>query len=207
MILRACLIASSLLLGGCIVFDKKSAAVSFHQFAVPSVAARHPEPLVFVPRAVIPATLRRPNLVLTDEAGAFRLDDAHRWLAPLDRAIAESVGRHLTADRGLPVVVQVPAGDHLVLLLTLDKMETLNGAPVVPPFFALPGLRGEDRAVMHLTYRLEKSTGALLATATLTESCPLDERSAPAYVRAQSANLAAIAAAIARELPAPPKSP
>ena len=197
----------ALALSGCIIFDKKSEAVTFHQLASPAAATTRPAPTVFVPRAIIPAALRRPNVVLLDDTGWVRVEDAHRWIAPLDRAIPEAVGRHLTALTGLPASGQSPTDDHLVLLLTVDKMEIFAPAGPSRPLFSLPGTTPNlDTATLQVSFRLEKSDGTLLAAKTLAQSQPLKERSPVEFTRAQSANLAAIAAQIASSLPAPSPS-
>ena len=88
MIRRTLLIGLAALLSGCIIFDQKSEAVTFHQFAAPAgtVAPASTGTQVFVPRAIIPSALRRPNVVLLDDTGWVHIEDGHRWLAPLDRA-------------------------------------------------------------------------------------------------------------------------
>lgn len=120
---RALLLGVTALLSGCIIFDKKSEAVTFHQLASPAAVASRTAPTLFLPRAIIPSALRRPNVVLIDDTGWVRIEDAHRWVAPLDRAVPEAVGRHLTSLTGLPSTTQSPTDDHLILLLTIDKME------------------------------------------------------------------------------------
>ena len=95
-LLTACL-ALTALLSGCIIFDKKSEAVTFHQLASPAAVTTRSGPTLFVPRAIIPSALRRPNVVLIDDTGWVRIEDAHRWISPLDRAVPEAVGRHLTS--------------------------------------------------------------------------------------------------------------
>ena len=90
MILRAVVLALAALLSGCIIFDQKSEAVVFHQFAAPAAGPARTAaagPQLFIPRAVIPSALRRPNVVLVDDAGWVHIEDAHRWVAPLDRSI------------------------------------------------------------------------------------------------------------------------
>lgn len=201
---RATLLGLTMLLTGCIIFDKKSEAVTFHQLASPAAATTRPGPTVFVPRVAIPAALRRPNIVLIDDTGWVRIEDAHRWIAPLDRAVSEAVGRHLTARTGVPTVTQSPAEDHLVLLLTVDKMELFATAGPGRSLFSLPGTTPDaDTATLQVTFRLEKSDGTLLASRSLSQSRPLKERSPTAFVQAQSANLAAISAEIADLLPDP----
>jgi uncharacterized lipoprotein YmbA len=205
---RALLLAGcAFLLSGCIIFDKKSEAVTFHQLAAPAKAATRTAPTLFVPRAQIPSALRRPNVVLIDDTGWVRVEDAHRWIAPLDRAVAETVGRHLTSLTGVPAVTQTPAEDHLVLLLTVDKMEIFTPAGAERSIFSLPG--GADKtstASLQLTCRLEKADGTLMSVKTFARSRPLKERAPAAFVQAQSANLAEVAADIARWLPPPSPS-
>jgi uncharacterized lipoprotein YmbA len=199
---RVLLLAFTALLSGCIIFDKKSEAVTFHQLVAPSKPSTQAGPVIFVPRALIPSALRRPNIVLLDDNGWVRVEDAHRWLAPLDRAFAEAAGRHLTALTGLPAVAQTPPDDHLVLLLTVDKMEIFATAAQGRSLFSLPGSSdNQDAAILQVTYRLEKADGTLVAGKTVTRSRPLTARSAQEYVQAQSANLATISAEIAQSLP------
>jgi uncharacterized lipoprotein YmbA len=207
MILRAFIVSLAGLLSGCIIFDQKSEAVVFHQFAAPAAGLAQPSsagPQVFIPRAVIPSALRRPNVVLLDETGWVQIEDAHRWLAPLDRAVPEAVARHLTASAGVTTTSQTPADDHIVLLLTVDKMEIFAPEAPARSIFSLPG--GTDKsstASLQLTCRLEKADGALLSVKTLSRSRQLKERTATAFVQAQSANLAELSAEIAKWLPQP----
>jgi len=202
MIPRFLIAGFAALLSGCIIFDKKSEAVTFHQLASPSAAITRSTPTLFVPRSVIPAALRRPNVVLIDDTGWVRVEDAHRWIAPLDRAISEAIGRHLTALTGLPSSAQAPVDDHLVLLLTVDKMEIFTPAVPSRSIFSLPGTASNtDTATIQISFRLEKSDGTLLATKTIAQSHILKERSPTEFAQAQSANLADIAAAIAKLLP------
>jgi ABC-type uncharacterized transport system auxiliary subunit len=203
MIPRALLLGLSALLSGCIIFDKKSEAVTFHQLASPAAVTTRSAPILFVPRTIIPSALRRPNVVLIDDTGWVRIEDAHRWISPLDRAISEAVGRHLTSLSGLPATTQSPADEHLVLLLTVDKMEVFAPAGPGRSLFSIPGTTpNTDTATLQITLRLEKSDGSLLATKTLSQSRPLKERTPSEFEQAQSANLAAISAEIAKLLPA-----
>lgn len=201
---RALLLGLSVLLTGCIIFDKKSEAVTFHQLASPAAVTTRSTPILFVPRTIIPSALRRPNVVLIDDTGWVRIEDAHRWASPLDRAISEAVGRHLTSLSGLPATTQSPADEHLVLLLTVDKMEVFTPAGPGRSIFSLPGTTpNTDTATLQITFRLEKGDGTLLVTKTLSQSRPLKERSATEFTLAQSANLALISAEIAKLVPAP----
>jgi len=207
MIPRALLLGLAALLSGCIIFDKKSEAVTFHQLASPAAPTTRSAPTVFVPRAVIPSALRRPNVVLIDDTGWVRIEDAHRWVAPLDRAVSEAVGRHLTSLTGLPSSTQATADEHLILLLTVDKMEIFAPAGPGRSIFSLPGTSANtDTASLQVTFRLEQSDGTLLAAKTITQSRPLNERTPTAFAQTQSANLASVAAEIAKFLPNPSPS-
>jgi uncharacterized lipoprotein YmbA len=200
MIRRSLLVGLAALLSGCIIFDQKSEAVTFHQFAAPAAtgAPAAAGPQVFVPRASIPSTLRRTNIVLLDDKGWVHIEDGHRWLAPLDRALPEAVGRHLTSLSGVVTTSQTPSEDHLVLLLTLDKMEVFTPAGPGRSLFSLPGTGTKtDTATLQLSCRLEKSDGTPIAVKTFSQSRPLEERTPAAFVRTQSANLAALAAELA----------
>ena len=209
MILRAAIVGLSALLSGCIIFDQKSEAVVFHQFAAPTGASAQDADgtPVFVPRAIIPTALRRPNVVLLDDAGWVHIEDAHRWIAPLDRAIPETVARHLRSRAGVITTTQTPSEDHVVLLLTVDKMEIFAPAGAERSIFSLPG--GTDKAstaTLQLTCRLEKADGTLVAVKTFDQSRPLKERTPAAFVQAQSANLAELSNEIAKWLPKPAPS-
>ena len=184
---RFLLLGLTALLSGCIIFDKKSEAVTFHQLASPAAVPTRPAPILFVPRAIIPSALRRPNVVLIDDTGWVRIEDAHRWIAPLDRAVPEAVGRHLTSLTGLPTSTQSPTDDHLILLLTVDKMEVFTPAGPERSIFSLPGTApNTDTATLQISFRLEKADGTLLVTQTLSRSRPLKERSANEFTLAQS---------------------
>jgi uncharacterized lipoprotein YmbA len=200
MIRRSLLAGLAALLSGCIIFDQKSEAVTFHQFASPAATGTPASagPQVFVPRAIIPSALRRNNVVLLDDAGWVHIEDGHRWIAPLDRALPEAVGRHLTALTGVVATSQTPSEDHLVLLLTLDKMEVFTPAGPGRSLFSLPGTGTKaDTATLQLSCRLEKSDGTPIAVKTFSQSRPLEERTPAAFVRAQSDNLAALTAELA----------
>ena len=204
MIFRAFVVALTALLSGCIIFDQKSEAVVFHQFAAPAGGSAQDAggSPVFVPRAIIPASLRRPNVVLLDDAGWVHIEDAHRWIAPLDRAIPETVARHLRSRAGVITTTQTPSEDHMVLLLTVDKMEIFAPAGAERSIFSLPG--GTDKAstaTLQLTCRLEKADGTLVAVKTFAQSRPLKERTPAAFVQTQSANLAELSTEIAKWLP------
>jgi uncharacterized lipoprotein YmbA len=210
MILRAVVVALTALLSGCIIFDQKSEAVVFHQFAAPAASPARPAaagPQVFIPRAVIPSALRRPNVVLVDDAGWVQIEDAHRWVAPLDRAIPETVARHLRARNGVVTTTQTPSEDHLVLLLTVDKMEVFAPAGAERSIFSLPGSKDNtSTATLQVTCRVEKADGTPISVKTLTRSRPLKDRTPAAFVQAQSANLAELSSEIAQWLPQPTPS-
>jgi uncharacterized lipoprotein YmbA len=202
MIFRALLLGLAALLSGCIIFDKKSEAVVFHQFAAPSGLPSTSGMQVFVPRAIIPSALRRPNVVLIDNHGWAHVEDAHRWIAPLDRAIPETMGRHLNALGGVRTTNQTPSEDHLVLLLTVDKMEIVAPDAPEPSIFSLPGSTAKPgSASIQITCRLEKSDGTLVGVKTLSESRPLKDRTPASFVQAQSANVAAASAELAKWIP------
>ena len=195
MILRAVVVALTALLSGCIIFDQKSEAVVFHQFATPATAPARTAaagPQLFIPRAVIPSALRRPNVVLVDNAG---------------RSIPETFARHLNMLTGVVTTTQTPSEDHLVLLLTVDKMEVFAPAGPERSIFSLPGSSDkESTATLQLTCRVEKADGTPISVKTLTRSRPLKERTPAAFVLAQSANLAELSSEIAQWLPKPAPS-
>jgi uncharacterized lipoprotein YmbA len=175
-------------LAGCIVFDKKSEAVAFHQFANPPAPTTTGRPLVLVPRATLPATVRRPAVVMLTPTGEVLLDDAHRWAAPLDRLVAETVARHLERAAGAATVRQTPDQPHLTLILEFERFE----------------LAPERRAALTVNYRFELADGTALAGGRSACLEPMPELSAAEFVAAQSRNLAKVGEAIAATLRAVP---
>lgn len=177
-----CLLTSSLLLTGCIVFDKKSEAVSFHQLAAPQATPTVSSPLLFIPRVTLPSALRRPTLVLIDEANNVQVDDTQRWASPLDRGLAEALGQHLMKNSGRPVTHQAPGESHLVLLIDVEQFAQNHGT-----------------AVLQLRFRVENDAGHLLAEGQGTWNSPKADKPED-FVRAQSENLAKAALIIGKVL-------
>lgn len=177
-----CLLTSSLLLTGCIVFDKKSEAVSFHQLAAPQATPTVSGPLLFIPRVTLPSALRRPTLVLIDEANNVQVDDTQRWASPLDRGLAEALGQHLMKNSGRPVTHQAPGESHLVLLIDVEQFAQNHGT-----------------AVLQLRFRVENDAGHLLAEGQGTWNSPKADKPED-FVRAQSENLAKAALIIGKVL-------
>lgn len=180
----------ALSLAGCIVFDKKSEGVTFHQFTAQVAAPKTSQPLVFVARATLPGPVRRPAVVIVTQGGEVQLDDSHRWAAPVDRLVAETLARHLTRLAGTPTVLQAPEAAHLTLLIECESFE------VVP----------ERRAGLTINYRFEKADGSAVAGGRTTSTEPMKELTAAAFVAAQSLNLAKAGQAIAETLRALPAS-
>jgi uncharacterized lipoprotein YmbA len=177
-----CLLTSSLLLTGCIVFDKKSEAVSFHQLAAPQATPTVSGPLLFIPRVTLPSALRRPTLVLIDEANNVQVDDTQRWASPLDRGLAEALGQHLMKNSGRPVTHQAPGESHLVLLIDVEQFAQNHGT-----------------AVLQLRFRVENDASHLLAEGQGTWNSPKADKPED-FVRAQSENLAKAALIIGKVL-------
>jgi len=123
------LLTASLLLTGCIVFDKKSESVLFHQLAAPQATPTLKGPLLFIPRVTLPSAVRRPTLVLIDEANNVQVEDSQRWATPLDRGLAEALGQHLVKNTGWPVTNQAPGESHLVLLIDVDQFALTKERP------------------------------------------------------------------------------
>ena len=122
----------ALSLAGCIVFDKKSEGVTFHQFTAQVAAPTTSQPLVFVPRATLPGPVRRPAVVIVTQGGEVQLDDSHRWAAPVDRLVADVAARHGHLD----VMVNNAAiiDDSTPLTVTeaeLDRVHAVNFKGVV----------------------------------------------------------------------------
>lgn len=176
------LLTTALLLTGCIVFDKKSESVSFHQLAAPQATPTVGGPLLFIPRVTLPSALRRPTLVLIDEANNVQVDDSQRWASPLDRGLAEALGQHLIKNTGRPVTHQAPGESHLVLLIDVEQFARSHGT-----------------AVLQLRFRVENDAGHLLAEGQGTWNSPKADKPED-FVRAQSENLAKAALIIGKVL-------
>ncbi len=179
-----------LVLPGCIVFDKKSEAVSFHRFEAAEGAPTKAQPLIRVPRATLPASVRRPAVVLLAPGSQVLIDDAHRWTASLDRLVAETIARHLTREAGCPTVVETPDAPHFTLILECDRFEIVN----------------ERRAALTIRYRLERADGSAVAGGTSACVEPMADLAAPAFVAAQSRNLTKVGRAISETVRALPAS-
>lgn len=189
--MRPCLLlVLSLSLSGCIVFDKKSEAVTFHRFEAAPAAATRPAPLIHVARANLPASVRRPAIVLLAPEGAVLVDDGHRWTAPLDRLVAESIALHLTREGGCPAGTTVPEGPHLTLILECERFE----------------VAATRRAALTIHYRFERADGSAVAGGTSACLEPMGELDATAFVAAQGRNLAKVGKAIAETLRGLPAS-
>jgi len=97
---------------------------------------------------------------------------------------------------------QTPSEDHLVLLLSVDKMEIVAPDEPEPSIFSLPGSSVKPgSAAFQITCRLEKSDGTLVGVKTLSESRLLKDRTPASFVQAQSSNVAAASAELAKWLP------
>lgn len=169
---------SLLLLTGCLIPGRRSEAVVFHAFSAPSAVATKRGPSVHIPRAVLPAGLRRSSLVI-ENSGLVRVEDSHRWLGPLESALPEALGRRLTAASGLPCTSQPPQDDHLVLLLEVLRMDVADG-----------------RGRLRLRVRCEHSDGRRGVDGEYEWTSPLAGPSPGEFVAAQSANLDQAAASL-----------
>ena len=172
----------ALLLTGCIVFDKKSTAVTFHQFNTPTATPTKNWPVVFIPRAQIPAAVRRPTLVINDVGGKTVIDDSQRWLYSLDRAISDVIGRHIVQITGLPYSSQAPSDAHVVLLIDVTQFGV-----------------NDDATVLQISYHIESSAGDTLTQGQGTWRGKRAD-SPQAFVDQQSINLSQAAAEISQTL-------
>ena len=178
-------------LTGCIIFDKKSEATIFYQFKSPASAASNFNPTILVTRPTLPSPLRRPSVVMLTPEGDVIIDDAHRWVGPLDRLISESVANHLTQITGQATSLQTPDQNHVTLFIEVDHFE----------------LVASKKASLILNYHFVHQDGTTLGGGQGTWVEPMNELSAHAFIDAQSQNLAKAAAAMAKtfqNLPTPP---
>ena len=176
------LIGLSSLVTGCITFDQKSESVTFHQLSAPVTTPTKKAPIIYIPRANIPVSLRRPTLVIADESRVIKVDDSQRWIASLDRAVSEIIGRNLTKQTGLPFELQTPNENHLVLFIDVEAM-----------------FLTAQSTVLQLHYRIEDAQGKSLSQGEGQWKAKRSENPIE-YVNAQSENLANAAAQIAKDI-------
>ncbi|MBJ7493765.1 MAG: membrane integrity-associated transporter subunit PqiC [Opitutales bacterium] len=176
-----CLVTSSLITG-CITFDQKSESVTFHQLSGPVTTPTIKAPIIFIPRANIPVSIRRPTLVIADETRVIKVDDSQRWIASLDRAVSEIVGRNLTKQTGLPFELHTPSENYLVLFIDVEAMFLTAQATVLQLHYRFEDAQGKTLSQGHGQWKAKRSEN------------PID------YVNAQSENFAKAAAQIAQDL-------
>ena len=172
----------TILVTGCITFDQKSESVTFHQLSAPVTTPTKKAPIIYIPRANIPVSLRRPTLVIADESRVIKVDDSQRWIASLDRAVSEIIGRNLTKQTGLPFELQTPNENYLVLFIDVEAM-FLTAQSTVP----------------QLHYRIEDAQGKSLSQGEGQWKAKRSENPIE-YVNAQSENFAKAAAQIAKDI-------
>jgi uncharacterized lipoprotein YmbA len=170
------------LVTGCITFDQKSESVTFHQLSGPVTTPTIKAPIIFIPRANIPVSLRRPTLVIADEAKVIKVDDSQRWIASLDRAVSEIIGRNLTKQTGLPFELQTPSENYLVLFVDVDAMFLTAQATVLQLHYRIEDAQGKTLHQGQGQWKAKRSEN------------PID------YVNAQSENFANAAAQIAKDI-------
>jgi len=176
------LIGLSSLVTGCITFDQKSESVTFHQLSAPVTTPTKKAPIIYIPRANIPVSLRRPTLVIADESRVIKVDDSQRWIASLDRAVSEIIGRNLTKQTGLPFELQTPNENYLVLFIDVEAM-----------------FLTAQSTVLQLHYRIEDAQGKSLSQGEGQWKAKRSENPIE-YVNAQSENFANAAAQIAKDI-------
>jgi uncharacterized lipoprotein YmbA len=167
---------------GCITFDQKSESVTFHQLSAPVTTPTKKAPIIYIPRANIPVSLRRPTLVITDESRVIKVDDSQRWIASLDRAVSEIIGRNLTKQTGLPFELQTPNENYLILFIDVEAMYLTA-----------------QSTVLQLHYRIEDAQGKSLIQGQGQWKAKRSENPIE-YVNAQSENLANAAVQIAKDI-------
>jgi len=176
-----CLVTASLITG-CITFDQKSESVTFHQLSGPVTTPTIKAPIIFIPRANIPVSMRRPTIVIADETRVIKLDDSQRWIASLDRAVSEIVGRNLTKQTGLPFELHTPSENYLVLFIDVEAMFLTAQATVLQLHYRFEDAQGKTLSQGHGQWKAKRSEN------------PID------YVNAQSENFAKAATQIAQDL-------
>ena len=168
---------------GCLVPGSRSEAVTFHAFSAPSAPAARPGPTLCLPRAAIPSGLRRPTVVIEWD-GTVAMQDSHRWLAPLESAIPEALGRRITALTGQPCSSQPSSDDHLTLHSDVLRMDVTGG-----------------KARLRIRFRLEDAKGERRHEAEAEWTSDLASPEPGDFVAAQSSNLDKAAAGLVSFLP------
>lgn len=167
---------------GCITFDQKSESVTFHQLSGPVTTPTIKGPIIFIPRANIPVSMRRPTIVIADETRVIKLDDSQRWIASLDRAVSEIVGRNLSKQTGLPFELQTPNENYLVLFIDVEAMFLTAQATVLQLHYRIEDAQGKSLSQGHGQWKAKRSEN------------PID------YVNAQSENFASAAVQMAKDI-------
>ncbi len=176
------LLSLTCLTTGCITFDQKSESVTFHQLSGPVTTPTKKSPIIFIPRANIPVSLRRPTLVIADESRVIKVDDSQRWIASLDRAVSEIIGRNLTKQTGLPFELQTPNENYVVLFIDVEAMFLTAQATVLQLHYRIEDAQGKSLSQGQGQWKAKRSEN------------PID------YVNAQSENFANAAVQIAKDL-------
>jgi uncharacterized lipoprotein YmbA len=176
------LIGLSSLVTGCITFDQKSESVTFHQLSAPVTTPTKKAPIIYIPRANIPVSLRRPTLVIADESRVIKVDDSQRWIASLDRAVSEIIGRNLTKQTGLPFELQTPNENHLVLFIDVEAMYLTAQSTVLQLHYRIEDAQGKSLSQGEGQWKAKRSEN------------PID------FVNAQSENFANAAVQIAKDI-------
>lgn len=172
-----------LLLTGCLIPGRRSEKVVFHAFSAPAGLSDRARPTLYLPRAGVPAGLRRPTLVI-EAQGSISVQDSHRWLTPLESAIPEALARRLTALTGLPCSSQPPAEDHLTLRADVLLMDVTDA-----------------HARLRIRFRLEDASGERRHESEAEWTSPLASDAPGDFVSAQSSNLDKAAASLVSILP------
>ena len=176
------LVCVACLTSGCITFDQKSESVTFHQLSGPVTTPTKKSPIIFIPRANIPVSLRRPTLVIADESRVIKVDDSQRWIASLDRAVSEIIGRNLTKQTGLPFELQTPNENHLVLFIDVEAMYLTAQSTVLQLHYRIEDAQGKSLSQGEGQWKAKRSEN------------PID------FVNAQSENFANAAVQIAKDI-------
>jgi uncharacterized lipoprotein YmbA len=126
--------------------------------------------------------MRRPTIVIADETRVIKLDDSQRWIASLDRAVSEIVGRNLTKQTGLPFELQTPSENYLVLFIDVEAMFLTAQATVLQLHYRIEDAQGKSLSQGQGQWKAKRSEN------------PID------YVNAQSENFSSAAAQIAKDI-------
>src|SRR5262249_47818917 len=131
--------------------------------AMPGSAAPASEVSVSVGPVTVPASVDRPQMVVTTGANQMRLEEFNRWASPLQNNIARVVAGNLVGMLGTPRVTMFPqtlaAGSDYRVAIEVQRFEsTLGGAQGLDAVWTVTRAK-DGKSQMGRTTLSEPATG------------------------------------------------